>query len=378
MVIGFDGKRAICNFTGLGNYSRYIISALNTRFPGNSYNIFAPRKRENRELEEILHPNTQLSYPESITGKIFPSLWRSKLIINDLKRRHIDLYHGLSNEIPAGIEKSGIKSIVTIHDLIFLRYPEYYKPADRKIYDYKFRRACRTSDRIIAISECTKRDITGFYNIPADKIDVVYQGCHPQFSQVASEGDKCKVRKIYNLPERYILSVGTIEERKNLMLLAKAMKDIPEDIHLVAAGRKTPYAEEVAKYCCENRLSERVHMIEGIPFGLLPALYQQAEMFAYPSRFEGFGIPIIEALSSHIPVLAATGSCLEEAGGGGALYVNPDDVKSASEAINRIITDKELRSSLITAGKEHIKMFTPEAIADDINEVYRKVTEKSL
>ncbi|MEG1642676.1 MAG: glycosyltransferase family 1 protein [Bacteroidales bacterium] len=378
MIIGLDGKRAVSNLTGLGNYSRFIISALNTQFPGNSYKIFAPKKRVNRELDEILRPNTQILYPENIIAKAFPTLWRSNLITNDLIHEQIDIYHGLSNEIPIGIEKSGIKSVVTIHDLIFLRYPQYYKPIDRKIYNYKFHRACQTADHIIAISECTKRDIINFYNIPDNKIDVVYQGCHPQFTVPASEEIRHNVRRIYNLPNRYILFVGTIEQRKNLMLLVRAIKLLPKEIHLVAIGRKTPYAEEVTAYCQKQQLTKRVHIIQSVPFHHLPALYQQAEVFAYPSRFEGFGIPIIEAINSHIPVLATTGSCLEEAGGNGALYVNPDDAETASEAINRIITDNRQRNSLIAAGEEQIKKFAPDVIASGINDVYRKVLRCSL
>lgn len=378
MIIGFDGKRAVLNFTGLGNYSRFIISALNRNYPDNTYEVFSPKAKESSELSSMLHENTHLNLPRHFIDKRLSSLWRTKRIVADLKEKGVELYHGLSNEIPAGIEESGIKSVVTIHDLIFLRYPEYYKPIDRKIYDRKFRSASERSDRIIAVSECTKRDIVSFYGIPPEKIDVVYQGFHPIFSTAPGESEKREIAEMYALPKRFILCVGTIEERKNLMLPAEALRSLPEDIHLVAAGRRTPYAEKVEKYCSEKGLSKRLHIIEGVPFRLLPALYSLASVFAYPSRFEGFGIPIIEALQTGIPVLAATGSCLEEAGGDGALYVNPDDTEAAADALERLLYDADLTARLKAAGKEQIRKFSPENIANGVNEVYRKITGKSL
>lgn len=378
MIIGFDGKRAVLNFTGLGNYSRFIISALNRNYPDNTYKVFSPEAKGSGELESMLQANTSVHLPQRFIDKKLPSLWRTKRIVADLKNEGVGLYHGLSNEIPVGIEESGIKSVVTIHDLIFLRYPEYYKPVDRKIYDRKFRSASERSDRIIAVSECTKRDIISFYGIPAGKIDVVYQGFHPIFSAAPGEVEQLEIKKLYSLPERFVLCVGTVEERKNLILLAKALRRLPEDIHLVAAGKRTPYAEKVEKYCAEKGLSKRLHIIEGVPFRLLPALYSLASAFAYPSRFEGFGIPIIEALQTGIPVLAATGSCLEEAGGNGALYVNPDDAEAAADALQRLLYDAGLTARLKAAGKEQIRKFSPENIANGVNGVYRKVTGKSL
>lgn len=378
MIIGFDGKRAVLNFTGLGNYSRFIISALNRNFPDNKYKIFTPKARQSAELESMMRGNCSILLPQSFLDRKFPSLWRTKRITADLKREGVELYHGLSNEIPVGIEESGIKSVVTVHDLIFLRYPEYYKPIDRKIYDRKFRSAAERCNRVIAISECTKRDLVSFYGIPAGKIDVVYQGFHPIFATAPGEREKLEIKKMYSLPERFILCVGTVEERKNLMLLAEALRMLPEDIHLVAAGRRTPYADRVEKYCAEKGVAKRLHIIEGVPFRLLPALYSLASAFAYPSRFEGFGIPIIEALQTGIPVLAATGSCLEEAGGDGALYVNPDDADAAAAALERLLYDSVLADKLKAAGTEQIKKFSPEKIADGVNGVYMKVTGRSL
>lgn len=133
----------------------------------------------------------------------------------------VQLYHGLSNELPIGIHKTGIRSVVTIHDLIFLRYPEFYAPIDRKIYNFKFRYACKVADRVIAVSECTKRDIMKYYHIPAEKIDVVYQGCDERFSVQVNMEEKEEIRIRYNLPEKYILNVGSIDPVKIYCLQLK-------------------------------------------------------------------------------------------------------------------------------------------------------------
>ena len=161
MRIGFDGKRAVQNFTGLGNYSRYVADILCHFYPENDYVLYAPKKRENKRMNLLTGQYRQLTlaYPATSFWKKLSSLWRVWGITSQLEKEGIELFHGLSNELPLNIHKSRIKSIVTIHDLIFLRYPQYYQSIDRKIYTYKFRKACENADKIIAISECTKRDI---------------------------------------------------------------------------------------------------------------------------------------------------------------------------------------------------------------------------
>ena len=235
MRIGFDGKRAVQNFTGLGNYSRYIIDILYRFSPENEYVLYAPRKRSSRVFDELLHhcPLLKTIYPQGV-WKYFKSLWRTWGITSRLDKDSIDLFHGLSNELPLNIRKARhTKIIVTIHDLIFLRYPEYYHWIDRKIYTYKFRKACEYADLVIAISECTKRDLISYFHIPENKIEVVYQGCDVSFTRPATDEKKQEVREKYSLPEHYILNVGSIEERKNVLLAVKALLHLPREMHLV-------------------------------------------------------------------------------------------------------------------------------------------------
>lgn len=367
MKIGFDAKRAIQNFTGLGNYSRFVISNLIEYYPKNTYKLFSSKLPDKVNKSDI--PQDKVEYSIKNTRKPF---WRTFGITKNIKEANIDIYHGLSNELPYGIDKTGVKSVVTIHDLIFLNFPQYYPLIDRKIYNIKAKYASKIADRIVAVSECTKRDIIKYYNIPAKKIDVVYQGCFPIFKEKASEGKKLEVKTKYNLPNDFLLSVGSIEDRKNILLVVKALKQIP-DIHFIAIGKKRKYADKVLQYAEENGLSDRVHLISNVPLADLPAILQSCKIFIYPSLYEGFGIPIIEALNSAVPVIGATGSCLEEAGGPDSIYVNPYDDTELAMQVNKLLNNAEARGNMVRKGLEYVQRFSDLKCTEDMQNVYNKL-----
>ena len=378
MKIGFDGKRAVQNNTGLGNYSRYVLEALQEYYPQEKYIIYAPKDKKNPRLENILsHSNTTLRLPTSSTWKRISSLWRIWRVTADAISDNVCIFHGLSNELPLNIQQQQkIKSVVTVHDLIFRRLPKCYPLIDRAIYNYKFKKACQNANLIIAVSECTKRDIVKDYGISPEKIEVIYQGCDSAFAQTIDEKKKIEVRNKYTLPERYILSVGSIEERKNAMLAVKALKYLPEDIHLVLVGKETAYTDKINTYTKAEKLETRVHILHGIPFADLPAIYQCAELFVYPSRYEGFGIPILEALNSQLPVVAATGSCLEEAGGPDSLYINPDDEKAMAQAIKKAM-QPEQRKQMVEKGLIWAARFSKKQMAQETMKCYNKLLKES-
>lgn len=371
--IGFDAKRAVRNFTGLGNYSRLIIDSLARRYPDNRYLMYSPDARPNRRLDPILGlDNVELRLPATATGKALPSLWRVSGITGDLRRDKIDLFHGLSNELPLNIEKSGIPSVVTIHDIIFRHFPQCYKPIDRKIYDFKFARAARAATRVIAISECTRRDLVNSYGIPVGKIDVVYQGCDPSFSREVTDAEIENLRKKYCLDGHFIVTIGTVETRKNQLLAVKALRGLPEEISLVIVGRQTPYADEIRRYIAANSLSDRVKWVDNAPFAELPVFYRAALFSTYTSRYEGFGLPVIESLSASTPVIIASGSCLEEAGGPSTPAVNPDDVDDMIHQCRLLIDDDTHRSSVAEAGHEYVARFNQDTFTGKVMEVYDK------
>lgn len=373
--IGFDAKRAAQNRTGLGNYSRFIIDNLKKYCPENKYLLYTPSRKKNSQLKED-SANTIIRYPSGINSKL-SSIWRISGITSDIIKDRIDLFHGLSNELPLTIRKAKeTRSIVTIHDLIFLRYPQYYKPIDRWIYNYKFRKACINSDRIIAVSECTKRDIVKFYGIDSGKIDVLYQGCDRLFKKKAAPEMKREATERFSLPENFILFLGSIEERKNLMLLAKAMVHLRTDINVIAIGKRTKYTELVENFIKENGLGDKFRIIHGVEFKYLPAIYQLAKIFVYPSFYEGFGIPILEALCSGTPVIATTGSCLEEAGGPGSIYVSPHDEKELADRIDYVLNNEEKRQKMIADGYEYSRRFEESILTDELFRIYDKVIVK--
>jgi glycosyltransferase involved in cell wall biosynthesis len=373
-IIGFDAKRIVRNGTGLGSYGRTLVNDLAQR-QDLALRLYAPDKgRDDLRSQIVERPNVSFCYPHFSSSIHLPSSWwRMKGVVTDLQRDGVQLYHGLSGELPIGIRKSGIRSVVTIHDLIFLRHPEFYNWVDTKIYAWKFRQTLREADHVIAISECTKRDILYYGDIDEQKISIVYQSFAPRFSVEVSEEQRTQVRSAYQLPQRYILNVGSIEARKNILQAVQALPLLPDDVALVMVGRHTPYTDQVLQYVREHHLEERVRVLHGVPDEHLPMLYALAESFVYPSVYEGFGIPIIEAISCGLPVVACSGSCLEEAGGPDSLYVQPGNVEAMAAAIRLTLVGAEGRELRIENSKKYIRRFSGCSVADQVVNVYQSL-----
>lgn len=372
MRIGFDAKRAFNNRTGLGNYSRFVLNSLRRFAPEHTYLAYTPKIKTGL-FDEF--PTDNIRLPSS-KNKLYGAWWRSYGIIKSLFKDDIQIFHGLSNELPTGLQKAGIKSIVTIHDLIFLRYPDLYPAIDRFFYRQKFRKACEQADVIVAVSEQTKRDIIEFYGTSSEKIQVVYQDCHEAFHQPLQEPKSSEgLQKKYGITKPYVLCVGTIEARKNQLRLVQAFQAAQlANAQLVLVGGKTKFQQEIESFVVKNQLATKVRILNNVPFADLPALYHSARVFAYPSFFEGFGIPIVEALHSGVPVVAATGSCLEEAGGDGALYVNPNDTDELAKKLQLLWQDEGLRQQLSVNGQTHVKQFAAENIAKRLVTIYESTS----
>ncbi len=382
MNIGFDAKRAYHNGTGLGHYSRTLIQSLSGFYPGHQYYLFNPK---HADLFRLKGDNLHEILPQSLVHKLFPSAWRSRLVKTDLKKYKIDLYHGLSHEIPVGIDKTGTRSVVTVHDLIHERYPEQYNPIDVKIYTKKFRYACLHADRIIAISEQTKKDIIEFYKTPEEKITVCYQSCNPAFGKKVSDTEKKIIKLRYGLPEQYFLSVGSVIERKNLLNICKALFLLKDelDIPLVVIGEGGKYKNQVKAYLKQSGQEKKIIFLSDTPSARssstyrsavdFPAIYQSAVAMIYPSFFEGFGIPVLEALWSRLPVITSNVSCLPEAGGDGAFYIDPGSDTEIAAAMKQICTDKALASDLAEKGWQHAQHFTQERAAGAVMNVYKSL-----
>ncbi len=379
MNIGFDAKRAFHNGTGLGHYSRTLIRSLSRLYPDHQYYLFNPKPSPIFSLEG---PNLHEIRPTSFAARLFHPVWRSSWIKKDLKKSKIDLYHGLSHEIPVGIDQTDIKSVVTIHDLIHERFPQQYNPIDVRIYRRKFHYACIHADRVIAVSEQTKKDVVEFYKINENKTSVCYQSCNPSFGETISAEEKERVRKLYHLPSQFFLYVGSIIERKNLLNICKALFLLRNElmIPLVVIGDGGRYKQQVKDYILQNGVDQRIIFLSENTAAKnskefqtahdFPAIYQSALAMIYPSFFEGFGIPVLEALWSRLPVITSSTSCLPEVGGDAAFYVNPSSAEEIAHGMKRIHDDSAFAKNLTEKGWRQAQNFTPEKCASKVMDVY--------
>jgi len=369
MKIGFDGKRFFHNKTGLGNYSRSLIFLLSEYLPNNEYLIFNPKKSQTYSI--LNDKNTTEILPHNFFNRYFKSLWRSCFIKNSIRKKNIEIYHGLSGEIPFCIPKN-VKKIVTIHDLIFERYPNLYSFFDRKIHFWKFKYAAKKADLVVAISQQTKKDIIDFLKIDSKKIKVIYQGCQDDFKKDFEESFLKTVKDKYNLPEKFLLNVGTIEERKNVLSVIKAIKEL--DIPLVIIGKKNKdYYPKIEKYINDNSMQNKVYFLKNLTPEELAVCYKLSSIFIYPSIFEGFGIPIIEALYSKIPVITTNYGCFPEAGGLYSKYIDPYNVEEIKMAIMTILEDQNLSKFMSEKGFEYAQRFNDNHLATIWKETYENL-----
>ncbi|HET6995377.1 MAG TPA: glycosyltransferase family 1 protein [Chitinophagaceae bacterium] len=378
MNIGFDAKMAYHNGTGLGHFSRTLINSLSQYYPGHEYFLFNPRpsslfQMQGKNIHEVL--------PSSPIDRIFSVGWRDRRIKKDLEKHKIDLYHGLDHELPDGIAKTGMKSVVTIHDLIYERYPKQFSPRELKRFSVRFRYACEQADMVIAISRQTREDILNFYKTPEEKIVTCYQSCNPAFGKTINEEEKQRVRKMYGLPGEFFLYVGSVIERKNLLTICKAVFLLRNEITvpLVVIGDGKTYKQQVKDYIRQNGLEKKIIFLSdnaALPSSLFqtavdfPAIYQSAIAMIYPSFFEGFGIPVLEALWSRLPVITSCVSCLPETGGDAAYYVNPNSAEEIAEGMKKICDDGQLRETMKEKGWKHAQNFTQQKSAAAIMKVY--------
>jgi glycosyltransferase involved in cell wall biosynthesis len=230
------------------------------------------------------------------------------------------------------------------------------------------------ADRIVAVSDCVKRDAVKYLHIDPEKIDVIYRSCDKVFHTPLSNEQLAVVRERYALPERYMLTVGTQSERKNISLIVEAMAEVQDkELQLVIVGRCTGNTEQIRHRIKSLGLEDRVIFLYGVPNDDLPAIYAGAEMFLNVSIYEGFSQSIIEAITMGVPVIASSGSSHEEAGGEGSIYVSPNDRVELKEAIERLAASSELRAEMAQKGRDYSSHFRSEVIAYNLINCYRRI-----
>jgi len=383
MNIGYDGKRAFQNKTGLGNYIRSLIPILTQHYPQNQYTLFAPKKTNLFDINSL--KNVHEIFPQTYLGKKFPSLWRRHGMIKAIVNSNIDIYHGVSNELPLHIERTGIKTVVTVHDIIFERFPKTYNFDERYVHRLKIKQACKVADAVIAISKQTKADLIEFYKVPEEKIFISYQSCNPIFQQPVDAAYNAIVKKRYSLPDKYFLFVSSITPRKNLILICKALLLLKDklNIPLVVIGNGKKEKEAAKKFMVDNGIANQFILLNEMPQSKessfitaadFPAIYQQGLALVYPSIFEGFGSPLLEALWSGLPVISSNTSSLPEVGGDAALYFGAADNERLAEHMLSIANnDNNIIEELRSKGFEQAQKFSSKKYADSMMEIYKNI-----
>ena len=361
MIIAYDAKRVFRNFTGLGNYCRSTLDMLARYQPQCEQRLLTPALSSDERCARFV---SRAVVPH---GVVRGSLWRTFCMGAEAKAVGADVFHGLSNELPLRLD---IPSVVTVHDVAFRTYTDMYKPWDRAIYDRKWASACRRATRIIAISESTRRDILRFYDVPEERVVVVYQPVQDIFYGTPAP-------LTFDVPHDYMLYVGSLNSRKNLLAVVQAMEMLPADLRLplvVVGDGSGDYADKVLAYVASHGMERWFVRRRVDDNAQLQALYAHARLFVYPSHYEGMGLPVIEAQLSGCPVITSNVSSLPEAGGDAALQVLPTDVRALADAMEQLITDDTLVTRLSSEGRTRShQRFAPERLAKELTDVYSEI-----
>ncbi|MCU0521881.1 MAG: glycosyltransferase family 4 protein [Anaerolineae bacterium] len=263
--------------------------------------------------------------------------------------------------------------VLTVHDLIGMLFPQNLPPVARFYWSRWLPLSVRWADRIIADSEHTRHDICRLMGIPHDRIAVIPLGVGPEFHPIDDPRLLDSTRTQYGLPDRFILYLGTLEPRKGIDTLIRSYGQMASDVEhdLVVAGKRGWYTEPLFALVRELELEGRVHFAGYVPDALLPALLSLADLFVFPSRYEGFGLPPLEAMACGTPVITSNASSLPEVVGGAGMMVPPDDVPALSAALSQALESCSLRDELINKGLARASQFTWEATAQRTLEVYQ-------
>jgi glycosyltransferase involved in cell wall biosynthesis len=284
--------------------------------------------------------------------------------------RKLDLMHSMAFVTPL---VAPCPTVVTVYDLSFLHFPERFPTLQRWYLTSQTKRSCRAAKRVITISESSREDVHTFFGVPLSQIDVVYPGVNGRYHPLPSE-QITTFRQKYNLPERFILHVGTLQPRKNISTLLDALAKLDDtDVHLVLAGGKGWLYDEIFAQIEALGLVDRVFFPGYVADEDLPLWYNTADLFAFPSVYEGFGMPVVEAMACGTPVLASNASSIPEAVGDAGLLFNPQDANELAERMASVLGDSDLSATMRTKGLQHAKNFSWEAAGRETAVIYHQL-----
>lgn len=365
--VGYDAKRLFHNHSGLGNYSRTLLTGMSQYVPEIDTVLYSPSAQKSRYYEEFCAGHKIRS-----RAGIGASIWRSFTQASDWRSDGLTHYHGLSHELPWFATQSRVKKIVTIHDLIQLRYPEDHRPHDRWIYTQKIKRALDIADRVICISRSTQDDVQSYFNIDPSRLAVVYQSCDERYHAPRDPNKVSSLKAKYNLPSEYILFLSGARPRKNVLGVLRAYELLGSDRPpLLLLGSRHDYEHRITSLDLAPATLEGIHFAHVLNEEL-PYIYDGALLYLYPSHYEGFGIPILEAFARQVPVITSACSSMPEAAGDAAILVDPGSDVDIAEGMRRILGDSTLARSMVERGTQQLKGFTLERSVAKTVRVYRE------
>jgi glycosyltransferase involved in cell wall biosynthesis len=374
MRIAIDYTSAIAQNAGIGRYTRELVTALAQVDAADRFTLFSSEPAAAGRA--FPHAPNMRPRMFGVGNRRMTIVWQRLRVPlpAELLLGRADVVHGPDFVLPPVLRA---RRVVTIHDLAFITHPECAVPSLVRYLKTAVPRSVRAADRVIAVSQRTADDLMQHFGTPREKISVIHLGISPGFTPQRDPEAVARVRARYGLAQRSVLAVGTIEPRKNYERLIAAFAEasrVPGGPRmLVIAGRKGWLFEGTFAAVDRYHVADAVRFLDFVPDEDLLPLYQSAEMLAMPSIYEGFGIPAVEAMAAGIPVVTSTGGSLPEIVGDAALTVAPDDVGALAAAILRLLTDAELRASLVQRGLRRAARFTWQAAAQAHVQVYHEV-----
>ena len=371
MRIGIDYTSAATQGAGIGRYTRELLRALLALPSDNFYSLFyaSGATLPQSEIGNLKSKIRRLPFHDKWLMRIWQRL-RIPIPVELLVGR-VDLFHSPDFTLPPTLP--GVPTLLTVHDLSFIRDPESAWPSLRAFLNKAVPRSVQRATHVLADSQATKADLIELFGTPAEKITVLYAGVDARFAPVRDRAEIDRVCAKYQLPQPFILSVGTLQPRKNYgrLIQAFARSDIPH--HLVITGGKGWLYESIFEQVMRSGLEGRVHFPGFVDDADLPALYSAADLFAYPSLYEGFGLPLLEAMACGTPVIGSNTSSLPEVIGDAGLQVDPRNVDDIARALMQMIEQPELRERSIGLGLERAKQFTWDKAARELLAIYDQI-----
>ncbi len=383
MHIAIDYTAAVRQGAGIGRYTRSLIGALAEIDTENQYTLFVAGGWDSGEETGPLGGNFRVrSVP--LTDRLLNILWqrmRVPIPIQVITGR-IDLFHSPDFVLPP---VGQTPTMLTVHDLSFLRVPEHFVPGFKEYLEGAVSRAVRRADHILADSRSTRRDLIELLEVHPDKVSVIYPGVDARFTEIRDPSVMSAVARRYELPSQFVLGLGTLQPRKNFKGLIAAFArlvasseggDSFANLHLVICGGSGWMCEDIVEAVKRHGLTERVHLPGFVRDEDLPAIYSLASVFAFPSWYEGFGLPVLEAQACGTPVVVADNSSLPEVVGDGGLLVKAGNTDELAHAISLALTDSQLRGNLISAGRAQAARFSWNTAAQELHAAYQSLAKR--